>query len=628
MDGTDDPRTDGEDRHPLGLLLGRYAGPHSRGFVLGLGALLLARIPQRIPALLIGVSLDALFLSSTPYTIPLVPQSWIPQSQSAQLWFTVAVLGGAVLAESALDLFARYQYQRATLLTLHDVRTATYDRVLGLEMAYFDDSQSGETMSVLNNDVNNLEQMATGVFTGTDVFGQLLMAFAFMFLLNWQLALLVGLIPILVGGMSYVYAKAIEARYDAVRESVGRVNARLEDTIEGIATVKANTRENHELERVRERSAAYRTTRWAAIKLRVVFSAINWFVGRATEHALLLVGGLWILVAPPFFLGGSLTPGTLLTFFMYTHSFLMPIQRLAVDVIDRIQNAHASAKRVVGVLASDRVEADSNADDLVVREGTVCYDDVSFTYPGADEQALRDVDFAVADGELVGVVGSTGAGKSTLLKLLFRFYDPDSGAIRVDGTDLATVSHRSVREHVGYVSQDPFLFDGTIRENVAYATPDAGQEAIERAARIAGAHEFVTTLPDGYDTEVGERGTKLSGGQRQRLAIARAVISDPPLVVFDEATSHVDNETEVLVQERLDDLTADRTTFVIAHRLSTVRDADRILVLDDGRIVEEGSHGDLLEAGGAYANLWHVQVGELDALPASFLEAARAHPDD
>jgi len=621
----DDHRSaNSDDSHPIGLLLRRYFRPHSTGFVVGLAALVLARIPQRIPALLIGVSLDAIFFADTAYAIPLVPQSWIPETTAAQLWFTVFVLAGSVLAESALDWVARYTYNRATLRSLHDVRTGTYDSVLGLEMSYFDDSQSGEVMSVLNNDVNNMEDLATGVFSGTNFVSQIVVALVFMTLLNWQLAALAALIPVVVGVMTRVYSRKIEARYDAVRESVGQVNARLEDTIEGIATVKANTRENHELDRVRERSEQYKESRWSAIRLRVGFNAVNWFVGRGAEHVLLLIGGIWILVAPPAFLSGSLTAGTLLTFFMYTHSFLLPVQQLSVNVIEQIQSAHASSKRVVGVLTNPAREDDPGSDDLSVSAGRVRYEDVTFTYPGTEEPSLRGVDLTAEDGELVGIVGSTGAGKSTLLKLLFRFYDPESGTIRVDGTDIADVSRRSLREHVGYVSQDPFLFDGTVRQNIAYATPDTDQSAVERAAKLAGAHEFVTQLDDGYDTEVGERGVKLSGGQRQRLAIARAVLRDPEILVLDEATSHVDNETELQIQESLDTIAGERTTFVIAHRLSTVRDADEILVLDDGEIAERGTHESLLERGGLYADLWRVQVGEIDAVSDRFLDEATA----
>jgi ATP-binding cassette subfamily B protein len=268
-----------------------------------------------------------------------------------------------------------------------------------------------------------------------------------------------------------------------------------------------------------------------------------------------------------------------------------------------------------------RIAEDPAAEDLVVEDGEVVYDDVTFGYD--DETIIEDVSFEVAGGETLALVGPTGAGKSTVLKLLLRMYDVDEGAITVDGQDVRNVTIPSLRRQIGYVSQDTFLFYGTVEENIAYGTFDADREAVIAAAKAAEAHEFITNLPDGYDTEVGERGVKLSGGQRQRISIARAVLKDPEILVLDEATSDVDTETEMLIQRSLDRLTADRTTFAIAHRLSTVKDADTIVVLEDGRIVERGSHDDLLAEDGLYAHLWGVQAGEIDELPQEFIERAQ-----
>lgn len=253
-------------------------------------------------------------------------------------------------------------------------------------------------------------------------------------------------------------------------------------------------------------------------------------------------------------------------------------------------------------------------------EGAVSFDDVTFAY--GESSVLRDIDVAIDGGTTVGVVGPTGAGKSTLLKLLPRLYDVDEGTVSIDGQDVRDVTLSSLRRSTGYVSQDPFLFFGTVRENIRYGTFDATDAEIERAARRAQAHEFIENLPNGYDTVVGERGVKLSGGQRQRIVVARTMLKDPEFLILDEATSAVDTETEALIQGSLGTFTRDRTTFVIAHRLSTVRNADRILVLDDGAIVEDGTHEELLTEDGLYANLWRVQVGDIGSLPREFLERA------
>jgi ATP-binding cassette subfamily B protein len=268
-----------------------------------------------------------------------------------------------------------------------------------------------------------------------------------------------------------------------------------------------------------------------------------------------------------------------------------------------------------------RLADDPDASDLVVDAGRVRYDGVTFGY-GVDDPVVRDVDFEVGGGETAALVGPTGAGKSTVLKLLLRMYDVDEGAIRIDGQDVRDVTRASLRSAMAYVSQEPFMFYGTIRENITYGSFDATDEAVVEAARAAEAHEFITSLPDGYDTEIGERGVKLSGGQRQRLSIARAILKDPDILILDEATSNVDTETEMLIQRSLDRLAADRTTLVIAHRLSTVKDADQILVLEAGEIVERGTHEALLEREGLYAHLWSVQAGEIDELPEAFVERA------
>jgi len=611
--------------NPLLHLARRYAKPYAGRYVLATFGTLLAQIPQRLPALVVGVALDALLLSSTPYALPGVPQRLIPTTTAGQVWFTVALLAAAYLLDGGLSYLSGRVAGTARLRTLHDIRADTFGSLVGHELPFFDDRRTGDVMSVLNNDVSNLNGFANNAVQGLRFVTQVLVAFVFMASLHPQLAALLLVLPVGLAALGRWYTNRVEHVYEEVRESVGEINSRLEDSIDGVATVKSFAREDREREAVATSSREYRDRNWSVIRLRLAFNLSSWTVASVSFIGLFALGAYINLNGAPAFLGEALSAGTLLTFLLYSKSFYGPIRQLMLDVLDSYENALASSKRIVGVLEGLPDDHDAG-DELVVTEGRVDYDDVSFAYEGSDELVLEDVSFAAEPGSLVGVVGPTGAGKSTITKLLFRFYDPDEGTVSIDGTDLATVSRRSLREHLGYVSQDPFLFYGTVRENIAYGTedPESVTDAeIERVARLAGAHEFVTGLEDGYDTQVGQRGESLSGGQRQRVAIARALLRDPGVLVLDEATSHVDNETERQIQASIDALAGERTTVAIAHRLSTVRNADLILVVDDGRIRERGTHEELVADDGLYADLWRVQVGETEAVSREFLERAR-----
>ncbi|WP_436908205.1 ABC transporter ATP-binding protein [Halosimplex marinum] len=609
--------------NPLVHLVRRYASPYAGRYVVAILGTALAQIPQRVPALVVGVALDAILLSSASYSLPLVPGGVIPTTTEGQVAFTIGLLAAAFALDGALSWLAGRVAGTARLRTLHDIRADTFDALVGREMDFFDRRQTGDVMSVLNNDVSNLNGFGDNAVQGLRFVTQIAVAFAFMAMLHVRLAALLLVLPVGLALLGRWYTTRVERVYEEVRESVGRINARLEDSIDGIATVKSFAREDRERDAVADASREYRDRNWSVIRLRLLFNYSSWSVSSFSFVGLFAVGAYINLNGAPPFLGHSLTAGTLLTFLLYSKSFYGPIRQLMLDVLDSYENALASSKRIVAVLETDR-EANETGDELDVREGRIEYDDVSFSYASSDEQQLTDVSFTAEPGSLVGIVGPTGAGKSTITKLLFRFYEADEGTVSVDGQDVTDVSPRSLREHLGYVSQDPFLFYGTIRQNIGYGVDDPSDDEIEHAARLAGAHGFVSDLDDGYDTQVGERGESLSGGQRQRVAIARALLREPEVLVLDEATSHVDNETERQIQESIDALAGERTTLAIAHRLSTVRNADRIVVVDDGRVVEQGTHEELVERDGLYADLWRVQVGETDAVSEAFLQRARA----
>jgi len=426
--------------------------------------------------------------------------------------------------------------------------------------------------------------------------------------ISWQLSL-VALFPIpfiLWGGITY--QRLIAPRYNKVREGVGGLASRLENNIAGIHVIKSFTAEAFETERVRRVSADYRRANLDAIRFSSAYTPVIRMAIVVGFAGVLLVGSYWVLNG-----SGVISVGELVLFAMMTERLLWPITRLG-NTLDDYERAKASSRRIFGLLDTPSgIVEPADPPRLGRARGEIVFDDVEFRYVRGrfDEPVLRGVSFRIAPGETLGVAGPTGAGKSTLIKLLLRFYDVNVGAVRLDGYDVRELALADLRRNVALVSQEVYLFHGTIRENIAYVNDDAPMEEIVRAAKLAQLHDFVASLPEGYDTPVGERGIQLSGGQRQRLSIARALVKDAPILILDEATSAVDTETERAIQQALRILTAGRTALIIAHRLSTIRHADRILVLRDGRVVEEGHHDDLLARGGTYADLWHLQSGEL-----------------
>jgi ATP-binding cassette subfamily B protein len=613
------------DGHPMRSLFD-YVLPYWKRLSAGIVAAFAMRLSRLIPALVIAAAIDRVLAGEGEpgilAQIGLITGTAIPQAATETRMALLYRLAGIAAAAWVIQAFAqwasRYLFQSTAQMIQHDLREDTYSHMQRLSMDFYNDHQTGGMMSILNSDVNRLEN-----FFNSEI-RQIVRAIvmvgvvgAVMLYLAPKLAL-IALLPLpIIGIATAKFMMWIEPKYQRIRETVAELNTRLSNNLSGAAVIKAFDRYDVERKRVNEESIAYRDKKTEAIRIRkAFFSSLRVVIG-AVFIAVLIVGGSDIVQNRE----AGITLGTFALFFMFLRRLRGPMRRLG-KTANKYQKAKSSAERVFGVLGHEPTitsPEDPHVPDAV--EGAVEFDDVVFSYESSEERILDGVSLDIPAGSTVGLAGTSGSGKSTLLKLLPRYHDVDSGAVRVDGTDVREYEVQALRDGIGIVEQNPYMFSGTVLANIAYgdreafretrtegAVSEATRERIEAVASDAGAHEFITDLPEGYGTQVGERGVKLSGGQRQRVAIARALLNDPSIIVLDEATSDVDTETEEIIQENLEHLIADRTAFVIAHRLSTIQDADRIVVMDEGEIIETGSHEELLDDRGTYANLWEKQA--------------------
>jgi ATP-binding cassette subfamily B protein len=580
--------------HPLRRLFA-FARPYRRDGVLGAIYSVLNKIFDVLPEILIGVAVDvvvnqrASFLARMGLVEPM-----------RQLYALVGLTIAVWVFESLFEYLYALKWRGLAQNLQHDLRNAAYAHLQALPPDTIARERSGRLMALLNEDVNQIERfLNTGANDLIQVFCSSLLVGAVFFFLTASLAVLALLpIPLILFG-AFWFQRRLYPRYAAAREAAATVSSRLNNNLSGMATIQAYTAEAFEAEHVRVASDAFRTRNREAIRLSAAITPVIRMAVLAGFVATLLYGG-WLT------LNHRLGVGSYSALVYLTQRLLWPMTRLA-DMTDLYQRAMASVNRVMDLLETP-LPMRGVAALSKPAQGALSFEQVSFAYDG--RPALREVSLVVPAGRTVALVGGTGGGKSTLLKLFLRFIDPDSGRIVFDGRDIAQLDPAALRRVIGYVAQEPFLTDGSVADNIAYgeAAPDAAK--VEAAARAAEAHEFIAALPLGYASPVGERGAQLSGGQRQRIALARALYREPAILVLDEATSAVDNETEAAIQRSLARIAHQRTTLIVAHRLSTVRHADAIHVLEAGRLVESGTHDQLLERGGAYAALWRLQTGE------------------
>ena len=484
----------------------------------------------------------------------------------------------------------------------HDIRLDAYGHVQNLDLAYFEERSTGALLSVLNDDINQLERfLDVGANEIIQVLTTVLVIGGSYFILTPNIAWMAIIpIPFIVWG-SVAFQKRLAPRYAEVRERVSTLNSRLANNLSGITTIKSFTTEAYEIERLRKDSHAYRQSNQKAIALSAAFIPLIRIVILAGFTAILLYGGLQAA-------SGALAVGTYSVLVFLTQRLLWPLTRLG-QTFDLYQRAMASIARVMDLLDTPiEIHPGDKSLPLSVIKGEVSLNNITFAY-NQRQPVIKNLSLHILAGQTIAIVGATGSGKSTLVKLLLRLYEVQSGEITLDGQNIKDIVLWDLRRGIGLVSQDVFLFHGTVRENISYGSPDASTRQIVEAAKVAEADNFIRELPQGYDTIVGERGQKLSGGQKQRIAIARAILKEPPILILDEATSAVDNETEAAIARSLEKITQNRTTIAIAHRLSTIRHSDCIYVMDYGQLIEKGTHEELLAKGGVYAGLWHVQTG-------------------
>ena len=556
------------------------------------------KILDLAPPVIIGLAVDIVVKEEN---------SWLAnfgtKEVTSQLIILAIVSALIWTAESFFEYLYSLLWRNLAQISQHNLRIKAYEHIQKLDMQFFESDNTGRLLSILNDDINQLERFLDhGANQLIQLFITVLIIGSTMLFVAPKIALFAFFpIPLIFLG-SIKFQKNLAPRYKDVRSKAGLIASRLNNNLSGILTIKSFTTEKWELNRLTRESLSYQKSNKKAIKLSSAFIPLIRFAILFAFIAILLIGGFQVYK-------DILNVGTYSFLVFITQRLLWPLTTLG-HVLDEFQRSMASVNRVIDLIDTPIEIKDGVRNiDLKSTKGEIIFRNVTFNYPKR-RSTLKDISFVIPENTTLGIVGLTGSGKSTLIKLLLRIYDFEKGSITIDNSSIKEIRLQDLRKCISLVSQDTYLFHGSVKENISYGSQHADLKDIIKASKIAEAHEFIKQLPNGYKTIVGERGQRLSGGQRQRIALARAVLKNAPILLLDEATASVDNETEYLIQKSLSRITKERTTIVIAHRLSTIKNADNIIVMDKGRIVETGTHQFLLNRKGIYSDLWNVQVGD------------------